>query len=947
MNFSKTLLQLLFFAFFPCLAAQGQGWERTFGGPEPDLARAGTETTNGDLIITGQRGDALLTFRTNIRGEILWEEIYSPKGVGNDLITTSAGDFLIAGREGEDYLLCLVDPAGVVLWQKVFGTGAEEILNGVDQAADGGYILTGSIATAGPDSRDISLIKTDREGQLEWERQFGGEGEDWGQQVRSTPDGGYVLSTRQWMDGTVVTSIIKTDRAGVEEWTYRQPAEAEGAAQNLLVDPDGSIYFLDNRPHPEPPHAISPYLHKLNSDGQLGWTQHYGDAQIRERGYALAPGKDSGFLLSSSSEDELLLLLTDGEGQVQSRNSYGAGNGNTELAPAVQLVSDGGFLALGQSQDALNPNDSDIFVLRSDPFGNTAHCLIEGAVWFDQLTNCQLDNGENGLEGWTIQAAGGNITYSTNSDAAGRYSLLVEVGTYQVTAYPPNTYWTACNNPTNSLTLNSYDTVRVDFPGQGLVDCPNLLVDVSTPFLEDCAENTYTVTYSNQGPTRAEAAYLELTFGAQLLVQSSSLLWSEVEDGTYTFELGDLAANSSGSFTVLTQIDCANAVLGQTHCVEAHLYPDSVCNSLSPDWDRSDIVVDGICDNDSVRFEIRNVGTGGSVAPIPYQIIEDHIVIRSGTHQLPPGGIDRIVVRATGETMRLETEQSIGHPIGNRPAVSVEGCNASSSGNYSLGFLNQLEENDLAPFRSIDCQQSVGSPAELDKRAFPEGYKEKHLISETTDLEYLIHFQNTGSDTAYRLVVLDTLSPFLNPLTAVAGAGSHPYRMELIDERTLRFTFTDIRLPSRNDNERASHGFVKFRVKQRTDNENDTQINNSAAIYLNYERPIISNRTFNLVTTECFLEDGCIPTSTTKVPEAARKVRVDPNPFYEWTSIHLDAPTAELRFYLYDRTGRELRRELHRGDRFRFDRKALAAGLYFFRLETAEGRVHSGKLLIQ
>ncbi len=948
MNFSKKLLQLLFFAFFPFLAVYGQGWERTFGGSEPDIGRAVLETTNGDLLITGKRGDALLTFRTNIRGEILWEEIYSDKGVGNDLITTSAGDFLIAGSEGEDYLLCLVDPAGVVLWQNVFGSNAVESFNSVDQTADGGYILTGSIAPAGPNTSDIVLVKTDRDGKVEWERQFGENEEDWGQSVRSTADGGFVLSTQTSLAGEVYTIIIKTDREGEEEWSYRQASSGESPTKNLQVDPDGSVYFLHNRPHPTPPNASTAYLTKLDPAGKMQWEQQYGDPDLRENGFSLTRTKEQGFLLSSSTADQLKLTLTDSEGNFESQQIYGIGNDRSDRGFDVKVAQDGGFLVLGQSQLETDPNGGDILVLRTSPSGSTANNLIEGQVWFDQIENCLLDGAEPSLEGWIIRATGNGITYSTNSDAMGQYSLLVNSDTYQVTAYPPTNYWEACNNPSAFFTLGTYDTIQVNFPGQAHIDCPQLLIDVSAPYLEACAENTYTVNYSNLGPAIATDAFAEITFDDFLLVQSSSLPWSDQQGNTYTFNLGDIESNTGGSFTVVTQIDCSTAILGQTHCVEAHIFPDTLCNALSPSWDRSDIVVDGFCDNDTVRFEIRNIGTGNTSQPLPYFVIEDHVVVRSGSHQLPSGGVEMIALAAAGETMRIETEQSVGHPLGNRPSVTVEGCNASGSGNYSLGFLNQLEEDDLAPYRSIDCQVSISNPAQLDKRVFPEGYKAKHLIAEDTELEYLIHFQNTNTDTAFRLVVLDTLSPFLDPLTVVPGAASHPYVMELIDERTVRFTFTDIRLPSRMVDARASHGFVKFKVKQKLGNLPETQINNQAAIYINYELPVISNQTFNQISFDCFLENCMVTSVESPTGEEQSRVKVSPNPFRNQTTISIEAnQVQELNFQLFDQQGRLLRQENHRGNTFQFDRGSLAKGLYFFHLNDSQGATYSGKILIQ
>src|SRR5690606_42007237 len=64
------------------------------------------------------------------------------------------------------------------------------------------------------------------------------------------------------------------------------------------------------------------------------------------------------------------------------------------------------------------------------------------------------------------------------------------------------------------------------------------------------------------------------------------------------------------------------------------------------------------------------------------------------------------------------------------------GCGLVSSSEWSLGYYTQFSENDGNPFVSFDCQENIGSWDPNDKRGFPKGYREEHLISENTDLEY-------------------------------------------------------------------------------------------------------------------------------------------------------------------------------------------------------------------
>ena len=110
-------------------------------------------------------------------------------------------------------------------------------------------------------------------------------------------------------------------------------------------------------------------------------------------------------------------------------------------------------------------------------------------------------------------------------------------------------------------------------------------------------------------------------------------------------------------------------------------------------------------------------------------------------------------------------------------------------------------------------------------------------------MEYLIRFQNTGTDTAFLVVIRDTISPFLDPATVRPGASSHPYTWSLMNNGSLKFTFENIMLPDSNINEAASHGFIKFKIQQQPENLPGTTIHNQAGIYFDYNAPVITNQT--------------------------------------------------------------------------------------------------------
>ena len=115
-----------------------------------------------------------------------------------------------------------------------------------------------------------------------------------------------------------------------------------------------------------------------------------------------------------------------------------------------------------------------------------------------------------------------------------------------------------------------------------------------------------------------------------------------------------------------------------------------------------------------------------------------------------------------------------------------------------------------------------------------------YLIDEDEWIDYTIRFQNTGTDTAFLVVITDTLPQELDPLTIRMGAGSHGFSWSMSGPGTLRWIFPNILLPDSNVNEAASHGFVSFRIRPRTPLAPGTVIENIANIFFDFNPAVIT-----------------------------------------------------------------------------------------------------------
>jgi uncharacterized repeat protein (TIGR01451 family) len=149
----------------------------------------------------------------------------------------------------------------------------------------------------------------------------------------------------------------------------------------------------------------------------------------------------------------------------------------------------------------------------------------------------------------------------------------------------------------------------------------------------------------------------------------------------------------------------------------------------------------------------------------------------------------------------------------------------------------------------------TGSHDPNEKSVIPHGNGPAgEILRSDSTLLYTIHFQNNGNDTAFTVVVVDTLSPNLDITTLVPGASSHPYTFSLSGQGVMTWRFDHIMLPDSTRDPVGSNGYFNYTVRQQANLPFGTEIRNTAHIFFDFNSAVVTNTTLNTIVAPVGLE---------------------------------------------------------------------------------------------
>ena len=929
---------------------------------------------NGHQNTQGGSVNAFLV-KFNSSGIRQWGTYYGGAGLTYGMSTTTDlfGNVYLAGRTDanssissgghqnsygggfNDAFLVKFDSNGNRQWGTYYGGSNPDYGNSVSTDNSGNIYLAGetystnAIAFNGHQSTyesfsdgDAFLVKFNNDGVRQWGTYYGGPNYDGARCVITDgQENIYLGGVTESIDSIAFDGhqnllastnadgfLVKFDSFGIRQWGTYYGGLSVDKCSAIATDSNGDVYITGETSSIS---AITigdidetfggwsdAFIAKFDSNGARKWGTYYGD----------------------SLYDVGNSITTDNYGNV-----YLAG----ETASIFSIAQNGHQNISGGGEDSF-------LVKFKQP-------KITGFVWLDSNEDCvtnpielpYLINGINIMiqPGNTITQVVDN-SWAVDSLAAGTYSVTIDTTNLNWDLTCPITqYFTVSNS--NGLTNG---------PNFGLIStipCTDPDVSIFAPSLRRCFPNRMIyVQACNQATATGilNASYVDIELDPLITVTASSMPYAAQGNNTYRFQIGNLTPGECVNFNLSTTISC-NAFLFQTLCMDATLYPIESCaldtvpsdppsvggggtggtlNGLPQPctlpWDQSSLSVDGWCANDSIYFTITNTGVpgGGDMECYsPLWITVDGVVTYTDSIMIPGGQTITLSFPGDGQTWILNASQHPLHPGNSNPNAHVEACGDTL--NWTPDQVNDFPLDDADPVVDIYCGAVTGSYDPNDKTGYPTGVTEQNYIQPNQQLQYVIRFQNTGTDTAFTVVIRDTLDTDLNIFTVTPGVSSHNYDFRMYGPRILEWTFNNINLPDSTTNQEGSNGFVTFHVEQVPDLAPGTEITNDADIYFDFNAPITTNTTMHRI-----YEGFVAVADLEEMSKETSGLSVYPNPSNGAFTLVMDKETGAGNYSLYDQQGRIVKTGLLTGKKTTIDLD-LNGGVYYLMVGSRVAKV--------
>lgn len=785
-------------------------WEKVTGGIGADVVKGIAEATNGDYLVLGETNSVLRDT------------------VSNSVSTTTS---LFVSRFSN---------RGWRTYSLNYGyAGYNYSAGGIAATSDGGYIIVGtadrSCRNPGDPSEgsDIVVFKVDRYGYYtEWARCYGSTAADQGADIMQLPNGNYAVT------GAVGGNDLQGtgNHGGSDIWV-------------AILSPDGNV--LQSQVIGGTGNDIPHSMHLTNDGGLIiaGQTNS-------------TDGNITGLHGSGATNDALLVKISAG-GLPEWARCYG-NNSNQAFNQVVQDAN-GNYYAIGYSA---GQNGGDINSWHTDAYGNggSDSWLIKtnsagNIIWERSYGQAGDDNGKS-------------LALTNNGELAMTGTTGIETGALGSGLFTP-VIWVAKLNGNNGTVTD-----------QRIVSGSNNWPE--SPVILNSSKNRLVLS-ATIGATESNASrYLGgasdgwlVQFGNSNIIKGFVYMDRNNNGRRDDDELADdreakisLSKIATPEWRLFSIRNGFFQYLVDTGNYSTQLMVNSPYFQITPEQHNSRFSSYGLTDSfdyritaipDKSDLQVSALGSELLRMGTPSSITIDYF--NSGTTTLNAMVYFRKDSRSTlsnfSTTNFTEQGDSVVFPVGSlaplrggqisfliRPATPpILDINSILRHEVSIGH----EASDETPYNNFQQlqQRIVGSSDPNDKGELTAaGSVSARQVADKTRLLYRINFQNIGNDTAFRVVIRDTLHDYLDAASFRMVAASHNYRYSITDKGIIEWTFDDINLPDDKRNEPGSHGYIIFSLSPLQTLQTGDVIPNKASIYFDYNLPVHTNTTLTRVSAD-------------------------------------------------------------------------------------------------
>lgn len=353
--------------------------------------------------------------------DTLWSRTFGGTNidVGHSVEEASDKSLIITGYTrsfgslaGRNVWLVKTSREGVLQWMNTFGGSSDDEGYSVVQTNDGGFAVAGYTSSFGAGGKDVYLVRTDSLGNQLWSANFGGAQDDEGYSLLQTSDGGFLIAgvSSSFTSGSRDVWLVKTNASGVIQWSRNHGGLSSDGAWSVELSADGGFIVAGWTFSYGPGAVGNAWLVKTDSAGNLQWQKPFGgtsvdralDVCLAGGGYAL-----TGYTSSSGSGlDDMLLIRTVSLGnEIWTRTFGGSGR---DYGQSITRSSDGnGFLIAGYTL-SFGSGSEDVWIVRTDGNGNMLWSRALGGSASDAANSVHLTyDGGAVVAGYTLSYGAG------------------------------------------------------------------------------------------------------------------------------------------------------------------------------------------------------------------------------------------------------------------------------------------------------------------------------------------------------------------------------------------------------------------------------------------------------------------------------------------------------------------------------------------------------------